>query len=267
MMVTAIMMKININPCLPGSGGPVGYNSLRRGTGQSYCLTWYRNVPIHWIVVQTWLLIASQPNKCMLVSYWKSEAMLDQYIVLDCDCIIKYLHNKANLRDLIAATGLLILLNLDSKSLIFQPVWPWNLMDVFFYITSSFVHHFKPLGELNWSYCPETLNSGQNRQFFVQCDFAIWWMTLKNKRAPLLRYSKLCVSFQSHRWIQTGVTVRKRSTWVKIGDFVSRVTLKFEGWPCKRIWHLCYVASSFAHHFIAIGEFKLKLQSRNAQFG
>ena len=35
--------------------------------------------------------------------------------------------NKANLRDLIAATGLVILLKLDSK--IFQPVWPWNLMD------------------------------------------------------------------------------------------------------------------------------------------
>ena len=38
--------------------------------------------------------------------------------------------NKANLRDLIAATGLVILLKLDSdKSSIFQLVWPWNLMD------------------------------------------------------------------------------------------------------------------------------------------
>ena len=32
-------------------------------------------------------------------------------------------------------------------------------------------------------------------------------------------------------------------------------------------WHLLYVASSFVHHFIAISEFELELQSRNAQFG
>ena len=37
--------------------------------------------------------------------------------------------NKENLRDLIAATGLVILLKDGFKSSIFQPVWPWNLMD------------------------------------------------------------------------------------------------------------------------------------------
>ena len=37
--------------------------------------------------------------------------------------------NKVNLRDLIAATDLVILLKLGFKSSIFQPVWPWNLMD------------------------------------------------------------------------------------------------------------------------------------------
>ena len=84
---------------------------------------------------------------------------------------------------------------------------------------------------------------------------------------PLLCYIKLCASFQSHRWIQTGVTVRKRSIRVKISDFLSRVTLKFDGWAWKTKGHLYYVASSFVHHFIAIGEFKLKLQSGNAQFG
>ena len=63
----------------------------------------------------------------------------------------------------------------------------------------------------NWSYSPETLNSGQNRRFFVRCDFEIWWNTLKNSRAPVLCYIKLCASFQSHRWIKTGDIVRKRS--------------------------------------------------------
>ena len=91
-------------------------------------------------------------------------------------------------------------------------------------------------------------------------------MTLKNNRAPLLCYIKLCASFQSHQWIQTGVTVRKRSIWVKIEDFLSCVTLKFDGWPWKTLGHLCYVASSFVHHFIAISEIKLKLQSGNFQF-
>ena len=41
--------------------------------------------------------------------------------------------------------------------------------------------------------------------------------------------SKLCASFHSHQRIQTGVTVWKRSIWVKIGDFLSQVTLKFDG--------------------------------------
>ena len=119
----------------------------------------------------------------------------------------------------------------------------------------------------NWSYCPETLNSGQNQRFVVPCDLKIWRMTLKNNRTPLLCCFKLCASFHSHRWIQTKVTVRKRSIRVKIVDLLSRVTLKFDGWPWKTIGHLFYVASSFMHHFIAIGEFKLKLQSGNAQSG
>ena len=103
--------------------------------------------------------------------------------------------------------------------------------------------------------------------FFAPCDLEIWWMTLENKRAPVLYYIKLCTSFQSHGWIQTGVTVRKRSIRVKIGNFLSCVTLKFDGWPWKTIGHLFYVASSFVHHFLAISELKLEIQSRNAQFG
>ena len=61
--------------------------------------------------------------------------------------------------------------------------------------------------------------------------------------------------------------VRKRPIWVKIGDVLSRVTLKFDGWPWKTIGHLFFAVSSFVQHFIAIGEFKLELQSGNAQFG
>ena len=98
-------------------------------------------------------------------------------------------------------------------------VWPCKKIGHLFYATSSFVHHFVAIGEINWSYSPETPNLGQNRRFFLPCDLAIWRMTLKNNRAPLLCYFKLCVSFHSHWWIQTGVTVRKRPIWVKFNDF------------------------------------------------
>ena len=124
-----------------------------------------------------------------------------------------------------------------------------------------------PLLNSNWSYNPETLNSGQNPRFIVLCDLEIWRMTMKNNRAPLLCQFKLCASFHSHRWIQTKVTVRKCSIRGKIGDLLSAVTLKFDGWPWKTIGHLFYVASNFMHHFMAIGEFKLELQSGNVQFG
>ena len=125
----------------------------------------------------------------------------------------------------------------------------------------------KPSVKSNWSYSPETLDLGQNRWFFFPCDLEIWWLTFKINRAPLLCYYKLYASFHSHRWIQTKVAVRKRSIQVKIWDFLSRVTLKFDGRPWKTIGHLFYATSSFVYHFIAIGEFKLELQSGNAQFG
>ena len=130
------------------------------------------------------------------------------------------LKNQANLRDLIAATGLLILLKLDLI-----------------------------------------------RRFFSPCDLEIWWMTPKNNRAPLLCYFKLFASFLSHWWIQTGVTVRKRLIWVNFDAFLSRVTFKFDGWPSKTIGHLFCATSSFVQHFIAIGEFKLELESGNTQSG
>ena len=118
----------------------------------------------------------------------------------------------------------------------------------------------------NWSYSLETLNSGQNWRFVVPHDLEIWWMTLENNRALLQYYVKLCASFQLHQWIETGVTVQKRSTRVSISNFLSRVTLKFDGWPWKTIGHLFYTTLSFVHHFKTMDELELELQSRNTQF-
>ena len=182
--------------------------------------------------------------------------------------------NKANLRDLIAATGLVILLKFDPNHQFFSPwdleIWCMtsknNRAPLLYYIKLCVSFQIHRLNS-NWSYTPETLNLGRNWRYFVPCDLEIWWMTLENDRAPLLYYIKLCASFQIHRWIQTGVTVQKHSIWVKIGKFLSRVTLKFDECPWKTIGHLFYVASSFVQHFKAISEFKLKLQSGKAQSG
>ena len=85
----------------------------------------------------------------------------------------------------------------------------------------------------NWSYSPETPNLGQIRRFLEPCDLEIWRMTLKSNRAPLLSNIKLYASFHHHMWIQTGVTVRKRLSWV-----VTSVTLTFDLWPWPFAWTL-----------------------------
>ena len=87
----------------------------------------------------------------------------------------------------------------------------------------------------NWSYGPETHNLVKIDNFFVPCELEVWRMTLKNNRTPLLSYFKLCASFRSHWWIQTGVNSPET---YNLGQnrrfFISRVTLKFDGWPWKQ---------------------------------
>ena len=64
-------------------------------------------------------------------------------------------YNKANLRDLIAATGLVILLKFDhdwvidfsARVTLKFDVWPLRIIGHLFYTTSSFVYHFKSIGE------------------------------------------------------------------------------------------------------------------------
>ena len=91
----------------------------------------------------------------------------------------------------------------------------------------------KPWVNSNWSYSPEALNLGQNRQFLSRVTLKFYgcpWKTIGHIFYSVL---KLCASFHSHHGIQTGVTVWKRPMWVKIDVFLSRVTLKFDRWPWK----------------------------------
>ena len=69
-------------------------------------------------------------------------------------------------------------------------------------------------------------------------------MTLENNRAPLLSNIKLCASFHHHMWIQTGVTVRIRLSWV-----LTSVTLTFDLWPWPFAWtSLLSMVNSWKFH-------------------
>ena len=171
-------------------------------------------------------------------------------------------------------------------------VWPWKTIGHLFYATSSFVHHFVAIGDFklelqsgnaqfgsnstifraawpwNLTYdlqqgksegfdsCdrPSNLKLESNLQFFHPCDREIWLMTLQNNRAPLLCYFKLCASFGSHWWIQTWVTVRKRTPNLgQIRRFLEpcdleiwRMTLQNNRAPLLCYFKLC---ASFCSHW------------------
>ena len=126
--------------------------------------------------------------------------------------------NKANRRDLIAPTGLVILLKLDSNH------WFFSLsgLEIWWMTSKNDRAHLL--------YCIKVCASFQIHQ---------WIHTGVTVRKHLVWFI-ICASFHSLWWIQTGVTIRKRLIWVKIDDSFSSATLKFERWPCKITGHLFY---------------------------
>ena len=97
----------------------------------------------------------------------------------------------------------------------------------------------------------------------VPRDVEIWWITLENNRAPRLYHIKLCASFKILRWIQTG----NAQLGLKSTIFCPPVTSIFNGWPWKAMGLIFSTTLRCVHHFKAMGEFKLELESWNAQFG
>ena len=87
--------------------------------------------------------------------------------------------------------------------------WPWQTIGHLFYATSSFVNHFKAIGEFKLEWRSGNAQFRSKSEIFVLCDLEISRMTLKNNRAPLLCYFKIWTAFHSYLWIQTGVTVWK----------------------------------------------------------
>ena len=94
-----------------------------------------------------------------------------------------------------------------------------------------------------------------------------WWMTLENKGHLFYATSSFVHHFKAMGEHKLELRSRNAQFRVKIGNFLACVTLKLDRWPWKIIGHIFYATSSFAHHFVAIGEFKLELQSGNGQFG
>ena len=136
---------------------------------------------------------------------------------------ISHIHveNKANLKDLIASTGLVILFKLDSNH------WFFSLFDLEIRWMTSTNNRAPPLGQMKLC---ALFQSHQWIKTGVSI-LKIWRMALKKIRAPLLSNIKLCSSFHHHMWIQTGVTFRKQLSCI-----LTAVTLTFYPWPWSFVW-------------------------------
>ena len=76
------------------------------------------------------------------------------------------------MKDLIAATSLVILLKLRSNRFLARMTLkldgqPKKTIGHLFYATSRFVHYLEAISEFKWSYSTELRNSGKNWQCFA----------------------------------------------------------------------------------------------------
>ena len=138
--------------------------------------------------------------------------------------------------------------------------WPSKTIRHLFDAMSIFVRYFKAINAFKLELQSENAQFGSKSAFFL-CELKIWRMSLKNNRTHLLCYFKLSISF-----IAIGqFKLEFCSETCNSGQNLSLVTLKFDGRPRKTIGYLFHANASFVHHFVAMFEFKLELQSANAQ--
>ena len=142
-------------------------------------------------------------------------------------------YNNANLWDFISANNLT---EIGFKSSIFLPVWSWNLMDNPENNRAHLLCYFKLCAAFLSDWWIQTGVTVRKRPIWVKIDdfweprdLEIWHMTLKNDKADLPSYFKLCTAFRSPWWIRTGVTVRS-------SEFGSHSTVFLAVWP----WNLTY---------------------------
>ena len=146
--------------------------------------------------------------------------------------------------------------------------WQWKTLGHLFYTMSKLVHRFKAMGEFKLMLQSGNVQFGsKSANFLVPCDLEICWTILKNNRVPLLYYIKPGIISKPYVNSNSSYSPETLNLRQNRRFFLTCVTLKFDGWPWKTIGHLFYTALSLVHHFIAISEPKLELQSGNAQFG
>ena len=80
--------------------------------------------------------------------------------------------------------------------------WPWKTIRHLFYTVLSFVYHFKAMGEFKLEL--QSGNSQFRSKFRLFCPMWPWNLT---------------DDIEKHGRIEIGVTVRRRSIWVKSGPF------------------------------------------------
>ena len=179
--------------------------------------------------------------------------------------------------DLIAVTGLVILLKLDSNRQFFGlydlEIWCmtlknnrtpllWNIK-----LCVSFQSHL-------WSQIVVTV-----RKYPIRVKIGVFFlspMTLKFDRWPWKTIGHLCYATSSfvHHFIAIGeftleLRVQKCSIWAKIGNFLSHMTLKLEKMTLtnNRALFLYHFKLCASFQFIAFNDFKLELHSGDTQFG
>ena len=137
--------------------------------------------------------------------------------------------NKANLRDLIAATGLVILLKLDSNHRFFACVtskfdgWPWKMTRQVFYNTSSFVYHFRSISEFKLELQSENAQSGSNSMLFL------WpWKTIGH------------LFYATSSFVHHFISIGDFKLEIQFGNaqFGSKSTIFRAVWPCNLTYDL-----------------------------
>ena len=144
--------------------------------------------------------------------------------------------------------------------------WPRKLIWHFFYTTSSFLHHFKSIGEFKLE-----LQSG-NVQFESKLAIfcLVWpWNLMddlgKQYGTSSILHQALCTISNPSVKSNLSYSLETLNSGQNLWFFV---LCDLEIWlmTLKNNRDLFYITLSFGHHFKAICEFKLELQSGNAQF-
>ena len=184
LIYSQIHSRMNVQAGWPRSGWPqVGHFDQKIKVNQiaSYCAMLYPRCCSLWPST-FWGLhsfafdsSAGQTRGSHFNFYWGTDITMWSYVHFLCSCV--------------------------SKIDFYHLLWNWQVKRL---IKQQKTRQIWGIWKLRPAYSPETPNLGQNLWCFVPCDLEIWWMTLENNRASLLCCFKLCATFHSHRWIQTG---------------------------------------------------------------